>query len=222
MQNWIELSGPNNAVHIFGIRLVGITAENGMKFLVSLFFVAGVFVAMRLVRSLLRRLLRKRSYRAQFWARQGLTLATATTLVVGLLSIWFNDPTRLATALGLATAGLVFALQRVVTAFAGYLVILRGKTFNVGDRITMAGVRGDVIALGLMQTTIMEMGQPPDVSNQAEPAMWVRGRQYTGRIVTITNDKIFDQPVFNFTREFPYVWEEIRIPITYESNRYKA
>jgi len=56
-------------------------------------------------------------------------------------------------------AGLAFALQKVITAVAGYFVILRGKTFNVGDRIVMGGVRGDVIALGFMQTTIMEMGQ---------------------------------------------------------------
>jgi small-conductance mechanosensitive channel len=61
---------------------------------------------------------------------------------MGLVSIWFDDPTRLTTALGLVTAGLAFALQRVVTAVAGYLIILRGKTFNIGDRISMGGVRG--------------------------------------------------------------------------------
>jgi small-conductance mechanosensitive channel len=96
-------------------------------------------------------------------------------LAVGLVSIWFDDPARLATALGLVTAGLAFALQRVVTAVAGYIVILRGKTFSVGDRIVMGGVRGDVIALTFTQTTIMEMGQPPPVQN-AEPARsyWCR------------------------------------------------
>ena len=86
---------------------------------------------------------------------------------------------------------MAFALQRVITAIAGYFVILRGKTFNVGDRIVMGGVRGDVVALDFMQTTIMEMGQPPPVQN-ADPAMWVKARQYTGRMVSITNAKIFD------------------------------
>ena len=85
---------------------------------------------------------------------------------------------------------------------AGYFVILRGKTFNVGDRITMGGVRGDVIALGFIQTTIMEMGQPPPVQSD-EPAMWVTGRQYTGRIVTVSNAKIFDEPVYNYTSRLP-------------------
>ena len=140
---------------------------------------------------------------------------------MGLVSIWFDDPTRLTTALGLVTAGLAFALQKVVTAFAGYFVILRGRTFNVGDRITMGGVRGDVIALGFIQTTIMEMGQPPSVQN-ADPAMWVRSRQYTGRIVTVSNAKIFDEPVYNYTREFPYIWEEMTLPITYTADRARA
>ena len=129
-----------------------------------------------------------------------------------------TTPTRLATALGLVTAGLAFALQRVVTAVAGYVVILRGRTFNVGDRIVMGGVRGDVIALGFLQTTIMEMGQPPPVQN-ATPAMWVRARQYTGRLVTISNAKVFDEPVFNYTREFPYVWEEMIVPVAYKDDR---
>src|SRR5581483_9809223 len=125
-------------------------------------------------------------------SRQAVHLAMAVLLLVGLVSIWFDDPTRLTSALGLVTAGVAFALQRVITAFAGYFIILRGKTFNVGDRIVMGGVRGDVVALGFMQTTVMEMGQPVPVQS-AEPAMWVHGRQYTGRIVTITNDKIFDE-----------------------------
>ncbi len=122
------------------------------------------------------------------------------------------------TFFGLVTAGLAFALQRVITAFAGYLVILHGDTFNVGDRIVMGGVRGDVIALGFIQTTIMEMGQPPPVQG-APPAMWVHARQYTGRIVTISNANIFEEPVYNYTRDFPYIWEELILPISYKDDR---
>ena len=125
---------------------------------------------------------------------------------------------RLTPALGLVTAGLAFALQKVVTAVAGYFVLLRGNTFSVGDRISMGGVRGDVIALGFIQTTIMEMGEPPS-AQQAEPSVWITSRQFTGRIVTVTNDKVFDEPVFNYTRDFPYLWEEIRLPITYQADR---
>ena len=142
-------------------------------------------------------------------------------MLFGIASIWFDDPTTLTTGLGLVSAGLVFALQKVVTAVAGYFVILRGKTFNVGDRIAMGGVRGDVIALGFTQTTIMEMGQPPTVQG-ADPAMWVRSRQYTGRVVTVSNARIFDEPVYNYTSEFPYLWEEMILPIPYTADRSRA
>ena len=109
----------------------------------------------------------------------------------------------------------------MVTAIAGYFVILRGSTFTVGDRISMGGVRGDVLRLGFIQTTIMEMGQPPSVQG-ADPAMWVKSRQFTGRIVTVSNSQIFEEPVFNYTRDFPFIWEEMAIPITYHADRGRA
>ncbi|MEP6861396.1 MAG: mechanosensitive ion channel domain-containing protein, partial [Deltaproteobacteria bacterium] len=138
--------------------------------------------------------------------------------VIGFVSIWFDNPARLATGIGLLGAGLAFALQKVVTSFAGYFVILRGKTFNVGDRITMGGVRGDVVALSFLQTSIMEMGEPPSMQN-ADPTIWVRSRQYTGRIVTVSNAQIFEEPVYNYTREFPFIWEELRLPIAFRDDR---
>jgi small-conductance mechanosensitive channel len=222
MGEWVRLVGPNRAVQVFGVKLVGVNASNGNKVLFSLAFILLVILLGWTLKALARVLLRgRRNARVEFWTRQAIRLATAVLLSLGLISVWFDDPTRLATALGLVTAGLAFALQRVITALAGYIVILQGKTFNVGDRITMGGVRGDVIALGFIQTTIMEMGQPPAVQN-ADPAMWVRARQYTGRVVTVTNDKIFTEPVYNYSRDFPYIWEEMVLPISYTADRRRA
>jgi small-conductance mechanosensitive channel len=91
-------------------------------------------------------------------------------------------------------------------------VILRSKNFGVGDRISLGGVRGDVIQLGFIQTRILELGQPKE-----EPeARWVRARQFTGRIVTVANSRIFDEPLFNYTREFPVIWEEIHVTVAYD------
>jgi small-conductance mechanosensitive channel len=205
---------------IFGVRLVGLSATVGKKVLFTLILFAVLwflrFIISGLVKSLMNRWCA--SAYTSFWARQSINVITAFLLLLGLLSIWFDNPTRLATALGLVTAGMAFALQKVITSLAGYLVILRGNTFNVGDRISMGGVRGDVIALGFIQTTLMEMGEPPSVQD-ANPPVWVKSRQYTGRVVTITNDKVFDEPVYNYTRDFPYLWEEISIPITYQTDR---
>jgi small-conductance mechanosensitive channel len=98
---------------------------------------------------------------------------------------------------------------------------LRGKTFSVGDRIVMGGVRGDVISLGFVQTTILEMGQPPGLTKD-EPDAWVHARQYTGRVVTVTNDQVFETPIYNYSRLFRFIWEEIRLPIRYDADRTRA
>lgn len=208
-------------MEMFGINWVGIDAENGRKLLLSLLFIALVLLISAGLRGLVNLVLGRTDHatkQTRFWTRQGVSLLAALVLIIGLLSIWFNDPTRLATAFGLMSAGLAFALQKVITSIAGYFVILRGSTFTVGDRISMGGVRGDVVHLGFIQTTIMEMGQPPAVQT-ADPAQWVKSRQFTGRIVTVSNSKIFSDPVFNYTRDFPFIWEEMVIPITYQADR---
>ncbi len=208
-------------MNFLGIDWVGVNAENGRKLLLSIAFIAIIMATSKVLRFLSGRVLSstdRAGTQSRFWTRQGISLLTTVVMILGLLSIWFNDPTRLATAFGLISAGLAFALQQVVTSIAGYFVILRGSTFTVGDRISMGGVRGDVMRLGFIQTTIMEMGQPPSVQG-ADPAMWVRSRQFTGRVVTVTNSKIFAEPVFNYTREFPFIWEEMTIPITYQTDR---
>jgi small-conductance mechanosensitive channel len=216
-----DLVGPNKAVQLFGVKLVGVNADNGGKLLFSLAFIALLLLINFVLRRAVGFVFRERHESYRFWMRQAIQVSSALVTLIGLVSIWFDDPTRLATGLGLVTAGLAFALQRVVTAIAGYVVILRGKTFSVGDRIVMGGVRGDVIALTFTQTTIMEMGQPPPVQN-ADPAMWVRARQYTGRLVTVSNAKIFDEPIYNYSRDFPFVFEELALPVPYTADRQRA
>jgi small-conductance mechanosensitive channel len=214
----------NEAITFFGVNWVGINAQNGHKLVLSVVFVTIVLLSSIVLRALVGLILRRTdhaSVQTKFWTRQAISLFATIVVLLGLLSIWFSDPTRLATALGLVSAGLAFALQQPVTAIASYFVILRGSTFTVGDRISMGGVRGDVLHLGFIQTTIMEMGQPPSMQD-ADPAMWVHSRQFTGRIVTVSNSKIFAEPVYNYTRDFPFIWEEMIIPITYQANRYKV
>jgi small-conductance mechanosensitive channel len=155
--------------------------------------------------------------RPRFWMAQVIRIAALAAALVIVIRIWASDATELTTAMGWLAAGLTIALQRVVTAFAGYVIILRGRIFTVGDRITIGSVRGDVVALGFMQTTVMEMGQAPGEQSDT-PSMWVKARQYTGRLVRVTNDKVFDSPVYNYTRDFPFVWEEITIPIRYQDD----
>ena len=208
-------------MEIFGIDWVGINAENGRKLLLSIVFIAVVLLVSWVLRGTIGLVLGKAdraSVQTKFWTRQAVSLLAAVLLIVGMMSIWFNDPTRLATAFGLMSAGLAFALQQVITAIAGYFVILRGSTFSVGDRISMGGVRGDVLRSASSRRRSWRWASRRRVQG-ADPAMWVKSRQFTGRIVTVSNAKIFDEPVFNYTRDFPFLWEEMTIPITYKADR---
>jgi small-conductance mechanosensitive channel len=185
------------------------------KTLVTLGLIAGVLVAAALLRGLARLLLGGKSGdRPRFWIAQAVRLLTLAAVILIVVRIWLSGTQEFTAVMGWVAAGLAIALQRVITAFAGYVIVLRGNVFTVGDRITIGGVRGDVIALGFMQTTVMEMGQSPSEQSD-DPSMWIRGRQYSGRIVRITNDKVFETPVYNYTHDFPYMWEEIVIPIRY-------
>jgi small-conductance mechanosensitive channel len=213
-------------MNIFGIRLVGVSADTGRKLLLTVALVVALFVLRAVVGVAvgwigLRRRAHEGTERARFWTRQAVSLVTVALLLFGVVSIWLDDPGRLAGAAGLVTAGVAVALQRVITSFAAYFIILRGRVFTVGDRITMGGVRGDVVQLGFIQTAVMEMGEPPGEQGDP-PSVWVAARQYTGRIVRVTNDKIFDTPVYNYTREFPFLFEEIHIPIKYDADRARA
>ena len=209
-------------VTLFGIKLIGVTYRNGQKLLITLALIGIVVGLSWLLRGITALIVRgHRNQKVMFWLRQAINLLLALILLLGILSIWFSEGPQLATFMGLVTAGVAFALQKPISALAGYVVILRGKTFNVGDRIVMGGVRGDVIELGFIQTTVMEMGEPPAEQGDS-PAMWVHSRQYTGRLVTISNSEVFDEPVFNYTREFPYIWEEMRLPISFKDDRQRA
>jgi small-conductance mechanosensitive channel len=159
------------ALEIFGIKLIGVSPTTGRKLLVTIIFLAVLWTITQLVRWLIRVSV-PQDTRPAFWARQFVSIAAALITVLALASIWFDNAQRATTVIGLFTAGLAFALQRVVTAIAGYLLILRGRMYNVGDRIKMGGVRGDVMRIGFLQTMIMEMGQPP-AEQQETPGMWV-------------------------------------------------
>ncbi len=109
-------------------------------------------------------------------------------------------------ALGVAGAGIAFALQEVIASVAGWLAIVFGGFYKTGDRVQLGGIKGDVMDIGVLRTTIMETGQ------------WVDGDLYNGRIVLIANSFVFKEPVFNYSGDFPFLWDEIKIPIQYGSN----
>jgi small-conductance mechanosensitive channel len=128
-------------------------------------------------------------------------------LTIILLTVVLSDKLGgLTVAFGVAGAGIAFALQEVIASFAGWLAILFGDFYKTGDRVQLGGIKGDVMDIGVLRTTIMETGQ------------WVDGDLYNGRIVLIANSYVFKEPVFNYSGDFPFLWDEIKIPIQYGSN----
>jgi small-conductance mechanosensitive channel len=200
------------------VRLArGVTLRQNVleKLLLTVVLCAAALLAAAAVRGLARAAFRGPTWnRARFWIAQFTHLFVLAAIITIITRLWIFGTTELGPILGYFAAGLTIALQRVVTSFSAYLIILRGKTFTVGDRIMIGGVRGDVVALGYMQTTVMEMGQALGETGD-EPSMWVHARQYSGRIVRVTNDKIFDTPIYNYTRDFRFMWDELMLPIRY-------
>lgn len=128
-------------------------------------------------------------------------------LSIILLAVIFSDKLGgFTVALGVAGAGIAFALQEVIASFAGWLAILFGGFYRTGDRVQLGGIKGDVMDIGVLRTTLMETGQ------------WVDGDLYNGRIVLIANSFVFKEPVFNYSGDFPFLWDEIKIPIQYGSD----
>jgi small-conductance mechanosensitive channel len=170
------------------------------------------------IAALLGRALAKRADDAysRYYARKGARYLMAFVAVIALAVVWRAFAGRVGVVLGFATAGIAFAMQEVIGAFAGWFNILSGRIFRVGDRIEMGGVRGDVIDVSPLRTKIMEIGSPADSSS------WVRGRQYTGRIVAVSNKATFTEPVFNYSAAFEYLWEELTIPVAHDGDWERA
>ncbi len=138
--------------------------------------------------------------------RKGVTFVGYLVILIAILMAFQVRLSGLGLALGVAGAGIAFALQEVITSVAGWLAIVFGGFYQTGDRVQLGGIKGDVIDIGVLRTTLMEMGQ------------WVDADQYNGRIVRIANSFVFKEPVFNYSADFPFIWDEIRVPIRYGSD----
>ena len=101
-------------------------------------------------------------------------------------------------------------MKDLIMNIAGWLYIIWKGPFKVGDRVEIGGVSGDIIDIQLFKFTLMEIGN------------WINADQSTGRLVHVPNNNIFNNPLFNYSRGIPYVWDEIPIYVTHESNWKKA
>ena len=146
----------------------------------------------------------------RYHARRTVTYIYTFFVIIVIGSIWFQGIASLSTFLGLASAGLAVAMHDTIANMAGFFFIEARKPFQVGDRIQLDTFKGDVIDIRLFQFSIVEVGN------------WVDADQSTGRIIHVPNSMVLRMPLSNYHIGFEYIWNEIPIMITFESNWKKA
>jgi small-conductance mechanosensitive channel len=192
-------------------RLTGKDSDVLTKILVTVIILLILWIIRRLALNALHRFYFKRGNLESFYHwKNGLTYATYIFGILLIGQTWFANFQSLATYLGLLSAGLAVALQGPITNLAGWTFIFWRKPFEVGDRIEIGNNSGDVIDIRVFQFTIIEIGN------------WVDADQTTGRLIHIPNSKVFNEPIANFTTGFNYIWNEVPVLITFESNWRKA
>lgn len=138
--------------------------------------------------------------------RKTITILFYLVTFLALFRIWIEDPQALLVSYGIVAAGATIALQDLIKNIAGGIVIVSNNLFRVGDRIEVEGNFGDVIDIGILNTTVFEIGN------------WVDGDQATGRIISIPNGVFLSKDITNYTGDHDYIWDELMIPITYSSD----
>jgi small-conductance mechanosensitive channel len=142
----------------------------------------------------------------RYRARKMVSFAVYLLGALLVLTVFSDRLSGLTVAFGVAGAGIAFALQEVIASVAGWIAVSFGNFYSTGDRVQLGGIKGDVIDIGVVRTTLMEIGD------------WVDADLYNGRIVRIANSQVFKQPVFNYSADFPFVWDEITLPVRYGSD----
>ncbi len=120
--------------------------------------------------------------------------------------LWLPDIEGISTFLGLFAAGVAVVLRDPLVNLVAWLFILWRQPFHMGDRIQVGEHSGDVIDIGVFQFTLMEIGN------------WVDTDQSTGRIIHMPNGQVFRTAIANYSQGFKYIWHEIPVLITFESD----
>lgn len=184
--------------------LTGLVSEHAVNLGLSFLFLMLIFTARYLVlRTVIARV---QDTQAAFRARKLSFYVSSGLLLLALGSIWTSQLAGAGSFIGILSAGIAIALTDVLKNIAGWVLIVFRRPFKVGDRIEIGSDAGDVIDIGVFRFSLQEIRN------------WVDADQTTGRVLHIPNGMVFVEPLANFTEAFPYVWEEIPVTVTFESD----
>lgn len=170
-------------------------------------YVAWVLVILGLV-AWIRRLLKKKlpDTGMKYKSQKGIEVIGYILVVLVTITYFTGSIKDFGLAIGLLTAGITITLQEIILSIAGSFYIFFVKVYKPGDRIEINGIKGDVIDIDSIYTTMMEIGE------------WISSDNYSGRIVKLSNAFVFKGPVYNYSQDFPFVWDEFNLPIRYGSD----
>ena len=157
---------------------------------------------------LLRRFIRKNlpNSKVKYRSQKGIEVIGYLILIILTLSYFTGNIKDFTLAIGLLSAGVAITLQELILSIAGSLYIFFIKVYKPGDRIEINGIKGDVIDVDSIYTTMMEIGE------------WVSSDNYSGRIIKLSNAFVFKGPIYNYSMDFPFIWDEFNLPIRYGSD----
>ncbi len=144
--------------------------------------------------------------KTRYSLRKVISILSIAVFLVILISIWIVETQSILITVGLIGAAVAFGIQDIFKNFVGGVTILLNGLYHVGDRIEINQKYGDVIDVSIFYTTLMETRE------------WVSGDQATGRLTIIPNGAVLTGTIQNYTRDFDFIWDEITIPITYDSD----
>ena len=163
-----------------------------------------IFLLVKWLRSLLKKTLPDNS--VKYKTQKGVEVIGYIFIVLITISYFTGSIKDFGLAIGLLTAGITITLQELILSIAGSFYIFFVRVYKPGDRIEINSIKGDVIDINSIYTTMMEIGQ------------WVSSDNYTGRIVKLSNAFVFKGPIYNYSQDFPFVWDEFNLPIRYGSD----
>jgi small-conductance mechanosensitive channel len=178
------------------------------SFLVSLIVILLAYILNSLAGNFI--LKRVTTARDRYTLRKTVSVLVTVLAFASLFAIWIERTSTLIIAYGILSAGIAIALQDLLRSIAGGILIITSNPFKAGDRIQVGDNIGDVLDIGNFSTKLMEIRE------------WGNSDQYTGRIIQLPNSFVLNQPIKNYTRDFSFIWDEIRVMLIYGSNWKKA
>ena len=174
----------------------------------QLVLTAAWIVGLGLLRAVILAIVKRRITDTGVWYRTRKTLTYTITLIgmVVIASLWLES-SGFATYIGFLTAGLAIALSDVLKNLAGWLFIVTRRPFRLGERVEIDGHKGDVVDIRAFRFTLFEIETDR-----------VRAEQPTGRLLHVPNGLVFTEPVANYTEGFHYIWLEVPVLVTFESD----